>query len=79
MTSGADSVWYLRPGTASVITLVVAGVGFLRFTVGVPTAAQLAAGMVQLTAENLAAAIQALVFPFGMTRRPAGAARGDRE
>ena len=49
MASGADSVWYLRPGTASVVTLVVAGVGFLRFTVGTPTADQLAAGMVQLT------------------------------
>ncbi len=73
MTAGTDSVWTLRPGTASVVTLVVAGVGFLQFTVGAPTTDEAAAGMRQLTAANLVAGLQHLLFPLGMTYTgPAG-------
>ena len=67
MQSGTDNVWVLRPGTASVVTLVVAGIGFLQFSVGTPTAQQAAAGILRLTEANLEAALQHLIFPLGMT------------
>ena len=67
MSAGSDQVWVLQPGTADVVTLVVAGYGFLQFTVGrAPTTAETAAGMLQLTAKNLTDAIQHLIFPRGM-------------
>jgi hypothetical protein len=67
MAPGTDKVWVLRPGTADVLTLVVAGYGYLQFTVGrAPTAAEAMLGMRELTADNLADAIQKLMFPRGM-------------
>ena len=65
MGTGTDAVWVLRPGTGSLITLVVTGVGYLQFTVGVPTTTQLAAGIRQLTADNLRTGLQHLIFPLG--------------
>ena len=62
MGAGTDSVWTLRPGSAQVVTLVVTGVGFLRFWVGTPVT-----GLSELTAANLEAELQRLIFPRGMT------------
>ena len=72
MTAGSDRVWTLRPGTAQVVTVVVAGVGFLKFSVGAPTEAQEALGIRELTAANLQAALQQLIFPLGMSYQDDG-------
>ena len=51
MGAGADSVWYLRPGSASVVTIVVVGIGYLQIPVA------------SLTADNLVSLLQALSSP----------------